>query len=139
MCQPATIFSRSITSYKTAPIDSRQIHHKLTMFRDLFKQISLSSVLVVFVGALFVILLRNKYCTGLNHIPGPWLAGFTNFYRLFKVWGRRPELWHISLHKQYGDLVRIGPRTVSCSDNRAAKKIYALNAGFVKVINLRIS
>ncbi|CAI9629299.1 unnamed protein product [Alternaria burnsii] len=46
--------------------------------------------------------------------------------------GYRPERWHIKLHEQYGDFVRIGPRTILCSSNRAAKKIYALNSGFVK-------
>ncbi|KAH7389969.1 pisatin demethylase [Pyrenochaeta sp. MPI-SDFR-AT-0127] len=77
-------------------------------------------------------LLYNKFGTGLNHIPGPFFAGFTDLYRLLVVWGRRPEIWHIALHEQYGELVRIGPRTVICSSNKAAKKIYALNAGFVK-------
>jgi hypothetical protein len=78
-------------------------------------------------------LLYNKLGTGLNHIPGPFWAGFSDFYRLCIVWGRRPERWHIQLHTKYGDIVRIGPRTVICSSNKAAKKIYALNAGYVKV------
>lgn len=80
-------------------------------------------------------LIYNKYGTGLNHIPGPFWASFTDAYRLFVVWRRRPELWHIRLHEQYGALVRIGPRVVICSDNKAAKKIYALNAGYAKVID----
>ncbi|EKG16049.1 Cytochrome P450 [Macrophomina phaseolina MS6] len=82
-------------------------------------------------------LLYNKYGTGLNHIPGPFLAGFTDLWRLWIVWGRRPELVHISLHKKYGKLVRLGPRTVLVSDNGAAKTIYALNAGFIKVSRAR--
>lgn len=82
-------------------------------------------------------LLYNKFGTGLNHVPGPFFASFTDLYRLLVVWGRRPEKWHIQLHKTYGDYVRIGPRTVICADNKAAKKIYALNAGFIKV-NLKV-
>ncbi|KAF2031006.1 pisatin demethylase [Setomelanomma holmii] len=77
-------------------------------------------------------LIYNKYGTRLNHIPGPFWASFSDFYRLYIVWGRRPERWHIQLHEQYGELVRIGPKTVICSSNKAAKKVYALNAGFVK-------
>ncbi|PVH76614.1 cytochrome P450-like protein [Cadophora sp. DSE1049] len=77
-------------------------------------------------------LLRNKYGHGINHIPGPLLASFTDYWRLFVVWGRRPEATHIKLHEKYGDLVRIGPKMVLVADWEAAKKIYALNAGYVK-------
>lgn len=96
-------------------------------------QLSLSSIVAFSVVALVARLLYNRYGTGLNHIPGPFLASHTDFYRLAVARGYRPEQWHIKLHKQYGDFVRIGPRAVLCSSNKAAKKIYALNAGFVKV------
>lgn len=75
----------------------------------------------------------NKYGYGLNKVPGPWLAGFTDLYRLFIVWGRRPELWHIRLHKKHGKIVRLGPNTVSIADPEAIKIVYGLNSGYVKV------
>lgn len=78
-------------------------------------------------------LLRNKYGNGINQIPGPLLASFTDYWRLFVVWGRRPEQTHVQLHAKYGDLVRIGPKTVLVADWEATKKIYALNAGYIKV------
>ncbi|KAH5769258.1 hypothetical protein HBI88_170060 [Parastagonospora nodorum] len=95
---------------------------------------SMSPLILIGIGfaGLTAHLLHNKFGTGLNHVPGPFWASFTEFYRLFVVWQRRPEQWHIRLHQQYGPFVRIGPRTVICSDNKAAKKIYALNAGYVK-------
>ena len=96
-------------------------------------ELSPSSVVAFGVIAFVARLLYNKYGTGLNHIPGPFLASFTDFYRFAIARGYRPERWHIELHNKYGELVRIGPRTVICSSNKAAKKIYALNAGFVKV------
>ncbi|KAJ0108418.1 hypothetical protein J7T55_005395 [Diaporthe amygdali] len=74
----------------------------------------------------------NKYGYGLNKVPGPWLAGFTDLYRLFIVWGRRPELWHIRLHKKHGKIVRLGPNTVSIADPEAIKIVYGLNSGYVK-------
>ncbi|KAH0847503.1 Pisatin demethylase [Fonsecaea pedrosoi] len=74
----------------------------------------------------------NRYGTGINHIPGPALASFTDLWRCFVVWGRRPELKHIRLHEKYGPLVRLGPRVVSVSDPAAIPIIYALNSGFVK-------
>lgn len=75
----------------------------------------------------------NRFGGGLNAIPGPRLAGFTDLWRLLVVWGRRPELAHIKLHKKYGNIVRLGPRTVSVGDPEAIKIIYGLNSGFVKV------
>lgn len=78
-------------------------------------------------------LMHNKYCQGINHIPGPFLASFTDFWRLFLVWGRRAERTHIHLHEKYGDCVRIGPKTILVADWDAVKQIYALNAGYVKV------
>ncbi|KAJ4994294.1 cytochrome p450 [Stagonosporopsis vannaccii] len=102
------------------------------MLDTLLAHLSVSSVIAFGVLALVARLLHNKYAAGLSHIPGPFLASFTDFYRLAIARGYRPERWHIELHKRYGDFVRIGPRTVLCSSNNAAKKIYALNAGFVK-------
>jgi len=36
------------------------------------------------------------------------------------------------LHRQYGDIVRVGPNVLSSADPRAIKIIYGLNKGFVK-------
>ncbi|KAL1792308.1 hypothetical protein ACET3X_008815 [Alternaria dauci] len=83
-------------------------------------------------GLLAVHFINNKFCQGLNHIPGPWLAGFSDLWRLMLVWGRRPEVVHRALHARYGPLVKIGPRTVIVSDPDAIKIIYGLNAGFTK-------
>jgi hypothetical protein len=87
----------------------------------------------LFLGFIAVHLVNNKYRQGINHIPGPWLASFSDIWRFFVVWGRRSEVVHRALHAKYGPLVRLGPRTVSVSDPSAIKVIYALNAGFVKV------
>lgn len=75
----------------------------------------------------------NKYGSGINPVPGPWAAGLTDLYRLSIVWGRRPELWHIRLHEKYGQVVRIGPNSVSLADPEAIKTIYGLGTGYLKV------
>jgi cytochrome P450 len=77
-------------------------------------------------------LLVNRYGQGISHVPGPFLASCTDLWRLLLVWGRRPEVEHIRLHRKYGPLVRLGPRVISVSDPAAAQVIYALNSGFVK-------
>ena len=69
----------------------------------------------------------------LRHIPGPWYAGCTNLYRLFIVWGRNAHDVHLELHRQYGDVVRIGPNCVSISGPGVKESIYGIQKGFVKV------
>lgn len=80
-------------------------------------------------------LVRNRYRNGLNTYPGPCLASLTDWWRLFDVYGRRPEITHRALHRKYGDVVRLGPNTLSFSDPKALKTIYGLNKGFTKVIS----
>ncbi|KAI1158262.1 cytochrome P450 [Nemania serpens] len=86
-------------------------------------------------GAALVIgawLTRNRYYNGLNKYPGPFLASLTDLWRLWDVWGRQSEVTHRKLHARYGDVVRLGPRTLSFADPKALKTIYGLNKGFVK-------
>lgn len=84
-------------------------------------------------ATLLLWLAKNRYQKGLNKYPGPFLASITNWWRFFDVYGRRPEVTHRALHKKYGDVVRLGPNTLSFSDPSALKSIYGLNKGFVKV------
>ncbi|KAI0876746.1 cytochrome P450 [Hypoxylon argillaceum] len=77
-------------------------------------------------------LIKNRYCNGLNEYPGPFLASLTDLWRLWVVWGRQAEVTHRKLHAQYGDVVRLGPKTLSFADPKALKTIYGLNKGFVK-------
>lgn len=83
--------------------------------------------------ALALWLVKNRYHNGLNKYPGPLLASLTDWWRFWDVYGQRPEVTHRALHKKYGDVVRLGPNTLSFSDPRALKSIYGLNKGFIKV------
>ncbi|KAI0469055.1 cytochrome P450 [Xylaria cf. heliscus] len=77
-------------------------------------------------------LIRNRYYNGLNEYPGPFMASLTDFWRLWDVWGRQSEVTHRKLHARYGDVVRLGPSTLSFADPKALKTIYGLNKGFIK-------
>ncbi|KAJ6121080.1 hypothetical protein N7523_005360 [Penicillium sp. IBT 18751x] len=88
--------------------------------------------LLVSGATLLLWLAKNRYQNGLNKYPGPFLASVTDWWRFFDVYGRRPEITHRALHKKYGDVVRLGPNTLSFSDPSALKSIYGLNKGFVK-------
>ncbi|KAL2874988.1 hypothetical protein SGCOL_009831 [Colletotrichum sp. CLE4] len=75
-------------------------------------------------------LVKNRYNNGLNKYPGPILASLTDWWRFFDVKGCRPEVTHQKLHAKYGDVVRLGPNTLSFADPAALKSIYGLNKGF---------
>lgn len=74
----------------------------------------------------------NYLNRGLQRYPGPLLASLTDWWRFWDVWGKRPEVTHIKLHEKYGDVVRLGPNTLSFADPKALKTIYGLNKGFTK-------
>lgn len=92
---------------------------------------------VVLLTVLVTHLLRNKYNRGLNKYPGPFLAAYTDWWRFFNVLGRKAEHTHIRLHRQLGDVVRLGPNMLSFADPRAIKVIYGLNKGMTKVRDTR--
>src|SRR5881275_1004379 len=69
-------------------------------------------------------LFHNRYQKGLAKYPGSFLASLTDWWRFFDVYGRRPERTHIRLHEEYGDVVRLGPNTLSFGSPEALKAIY---------------
>ena len=81
---------------------------------------------------LFFFGLFGRYAR-LRHIPGPFLAKFSDFWRLVSVAQRRPQEVQLELHKQYGDLVRLGPNCVSVTGPDTIPSIYGIGKGFVKV------
>lgn len=83
--------------------------------------------------AFIAYLASNRFNRGLQKYPGPLLASLTDWWRFWIVYKRRPELEHIRLHEQLGDVVRLGPNCLSFSDPKALKSIYGLNKGFTKV------
>jgi hypothetical protein len=94
--------------------------------------------LSVIATAVLAWLVKNRYHNGLNKYPGPFVASLTDWWRLVDVWGRRPEVTHRALHKKHGDVVRLGPNSLSFADPKALKTIYGLNKGFIKVRLVRI-
>ncbi|KAH7195432.1 cytochrome P450 [Fusarium oxysporum] len=102
------------------------------MILDLFLEHPWAYLTAAVVGLLVTKLLVNKYGNGLNGIPGPALASFTDLWRFLDVYRRRPEVTQIALHEKYGTVVRLGPNTVSIADPAAIQTIYAHNSGYTK-------
>ena len=72
---------------------------------------------------------------GLNDIPGPWLAKYTNLWRLLetKKTGGDADYMH-EMHKKYGDVVRVGPHAVNVADPANIPAIYGNKARLHKVL-----
>ena len=88
---------------------------------------------VAAVLALTAYLLSNYFNHGLNKYPGPFVARFTNWWRFYDVYKRRPDITDLKLHRQHGDVVRLGPNKLSFANPAAIKQIYGLNKGMTKV------
>ena len=89
--------------------------------------------LLVLFAVLTAYLITNRFNHGLQKYPGPFLASLTDWWRFFDVYGRRPDITHLKLHRQHGDIVRLGPNALSFANPKALKTIYGLNKGFTKV------
>lgn len=88
--------------------------------------------LLCLLSALILAILIKNYLLQ-SHVPGPFFAAFSNFPRLFWVRSHNGHQKHIDLHKQFGDLVRMGPNCISVGDPREIQKIYGIRANFKKV------
>lgn len=69
----------------------------------------------------------------LRHIPGPFPASITNFQRVRWVTTKRAHLILQDMHEKYGEVVRIGPNTVTFSNPEAIPTVYTARTGFPKV------
>jgi hypothetical protein len=72
---------------------------------------------------------------GLSHIPGPFLARYTDAWRLYqavKGYGK-PEYLSNRLRKKYGEVARIGPDMVAVFDPAAVSTIYGTSSRLNKV------
>lgn len=77
-------------------------------------------------------LIRNKFSPGLSKYPGPLLAAYTDWWRFWESWSRKTHFTHLRLHRKHGDIVRLGPNSLSFADPKALPIIYGLNKGMTK-------
>ena len=69
----------------------------------------------------------------LKDIPGPFLAKFTNMWRLIDHFKATQISTQRRLHKNLGPAVRIGPNFVSLSDPTLLKTVYSTRGEYLKV------
>jgi hypothetical protein len=83
-------------------------------------------------------LLSQFYHNGLQKYPGPFLASFTNLWRLCHAYKNSHREPMVHMHEKYGDVVRIGPNVLSFSQPQAMKDIYGPGKQFKKVYSRQI-
>lgn len=69
-------------------------------------------------------LLRIRWSRGLNQFDGPFLASFTNLWKVWYAFHSSQQHIYVDIHRKYGDIVRIGPNTLSFADAQAIYDIY---------------
>lgn len=63
-------------------------------------------------------------------IPGPWLAKVTQWYlRLYELLDRRQQFIE-RIHKNYGAVVQLAPRTVSINSIKGLQEVYSVTRKF---------
>lgn len=68
----------------------------------------------------------------LKHVPGPFLAKFTNVQRVLWVKTRRAHEIHQAVHDKYGEVVQFGPNMVSLANPAWIPTVYPIRPGFPK-------
>jgi hypothetical protein len=102
---------------------------------------ALSSLMLIFFAIGTVALVMQYVVTylrsPLKKVPGPFLAKFSNIWRFYNHYGQTHIETQKELHKKYGDVVRLGPNTVSVADASLLKTIYSTRGTFLKVSKAR--
>ncbi|KAE8147707.1 cytochrome P450 [Aspergillus avenaceus] len=84
--------------------------------------------LAAFVGHV----IYSCYFHPLARYPGPFLARFTNLWRLFIFLGGKHHLVEQELHEKYGHVVRVAPNWLSFSGLKDFEAIYSFNKSIEK-------
>src|ERR1700761_7037528 len=90
-----------------------------------FETLILATLLIIICCG--VLVFQSKRA-GLSNVPGPFLARFTDAWGLYFAWwadisGDKISLFR-DLQKEYGDVIRTGPRSITVLDPAAVPVIY---------------
>ena len=86
---------------------------------------SILAKVVIFLPVLIIVYgIYLRYYRGISHIPGPFIASISNYWKIQAAWKEQMPQQNIDLHRKYGPLVRIAPDMVSVDDPTALGIIY---------------
>jgi hypothetical protein len=95
-------------------------------------------LIVLCLFAYIIKLVLDSRKAGLSHVPGPWLAKYTDGWKFFQAcvgFGKK-ELLSAKLMEKYGDVVRTGPTSVAVFDHNAVTTVLGAGTRYDKVIRL---
>lgn len=106
----------------------------MTVALDILHNTSVSAQVAVALGLLVLTgLVWHVLFSPLRIFPGPLLAKVTDLWRAAYVYRGRIDLKHLELHRQYGQVVRIGPSCLSVADPNLIRMIYTTRNPWKKV------
>ena len=76
----------------------------------------------VFIAA-FSIAVWRRYLSPLADIPGPFVASFTRWWHIRRIYIGDQNLQLVAMHEKYGHFVRIAPNEVSVSHPDGIRQI----------------
>lgn len=97
---------------------------KIIVMADLLRlDLSWSFMAVLFVTIYITSCVKYRYFSPISDIPGPFLASFSQLWRIMAMLrGDEIEEFY-DLHQKYGPFVRIGPNEVSISHEDAPQQL----------------
>ena len=77
--------------------------------------------------------LHFRHKKGFSKYNGPFLASFTDLWRVYYTYFNMGEFPMVDVHERYGDIVRVGPNHLSFAKSEAIKDIYGTGKAWNKV------
>ncbi|KAF4549612.1 Cytochrome P450-like protein 13 [Elsinoe fawcettii] len=81
--------------------------------------------LVAFTAIALISVVWTILSSPLHHIPGPFVAKFSDIWRLFHTWRGQPDVILNKMHERYGSAVRVGPNCISLSDPALIRTVFS--------------
>lgn len=78
-------------------------------------------------------LLFFRYKKGFSKYNGPFLASFTDLWRVYDKYFNMDKPPMVHVHEQYGDVVRVGPNFLAFAKPEAIRDIYGPSKPWNKV------
>ena len=94
--------------------------------------ISITQALSTFLAFLLLYFCYGAFFSPTSRYPGPFLAKFTNVWRLIDVWRGQHHETLRRLHAKHGSIVRVGPNLLSLSDPSWNRIVYSTKGEFKK-------
>lgn len=106
----------------------------MTLALDVLQNTSVSAQVAIALGLLILTrLVWRVLFSPLRTYPGPLFSKVTNLWRAAYVYRGQIGSKHLELHRQYGQVVRVGPNCLSVADPNLIRVIYTTRKPWKKV------